>query len=332
MAVPLTGLEVRLVERVSGWPAVDDFAVVESPIPDLGAGEVLIRNTVMSVDPYLRNLIGDASAVQNQQLQGAAIGEVIATNSSTVQIGDVVSHMAGWRAFSVVEAAAVEAIDPAVGTPATQLGALGLTGLTAYAGMTSVLAVKHGETVFVSAAAGAVGSMAGQIAKQLGAGRVIGSAGSTEKVQRLTSQLGYDAAFNYRDGSVTAQLQTAAPEGIDVYFDNVGGGHLDAAIDVANEHARIALCGMISTYNDTTPPVGPKNMFTVLAKRLSLHGFSVMDHLDLKSAMVREVGGWLRDGLIRDEQTVVHGISNAPAAFIDMLRGVTVGKTLVTLD
>jgi NADPH-dependent curcumin reductase CurA len=240
--------------------------------------------------------------------------------------------MAGWRELSVVPASAVEAVDLSAGSPATQLGVLGFSGLTAYAGVTSILGVKRGETVFVSSAAGAVGSVAGQIAKQLGAARVIGSAGSAAKVEHLKSRLGFDAAFDYHAGPVIEQLRAVAPEGIDVCFDNVGGEHLEAAIEVAKDHARIALCGMISAYNDITPTPGPRNLFTLIRKRLSLRGFSVIDHMQLKPAMMRDVGGWLRAGALHDDHTVVRGLENAPAAFIDMLRGVNIGKTLVALD
>jgi NADPH-dependent curcumin reductase CurA len=205
---------------------------------------------------------------------------------------------------------------------------LGMTGLTAYAGLLEVAAMKPGETVFVSAAAGAVGSLVGQIAKLKGASRVVGSAGSPAKVERLRA-LGFDAAFDYHDGPVRESLRAAAPDGVDVYFDNVGGDHLEAAISAMNLHGRAAICGMIAQYNATEPPAAPRNLALVIGKRLTLRGFLVNDHNHLRAEFVRDVAGWLRDGSLSYDETIVDGIENAPAAFLGLLRGDNLGKMLV---
>jgi NADPH-dependent curcumin reductase CurA len=206
-----------------------------------------------------------------------------------------------------------------------------MTGLTAYAGLLEVAEFKPGDTVFVSAAAGAVGSVVGQIAKLKGAKRVIGSAGSAAKVKYLLEDLGFDAAFNYKDGPVGQQLADAAPDGIEVYFDNVGGDHLEAALAVANVHARMAICGMISLYNSTEPSPAPRNLAEIIKKRITLRGMLVRDHFHLQEQFVSEVGGWLRDGKLRYQETVVEGLANAPEAFLGMLRGENTGKMLVKI-
>jgi NADPH-dependent curcumin reductase CurA len=205
-----------------------------------------------------------------------------------------------------------------------------MPGLTAYAGLFDVAGLKEGETVFISGAAGAVGSLAGQFAKLRGA-TVVGSAGSADKVRWLVEELGFDAAFNYKDAPVLNQLRTFAPEGIDVYFDNVGGDHLEAAIHVFNEHGRAAVCGMISQYNNTEPAPGPRNMPMIVSKRLVLRGFLVSDHSDLLPDFVREVGGWLKDGKIVVRETFVDGLENAPDAFLGLLRGDNTGKMVVRI-
>ncbi len=229
-----------------------------------------------------------------------------------------------------MDARGARKVDPDLAPVTAYLGVLGMTGLTAYAGLLDVAAMKPGETVFVSGAAGAVGSMVGQIAKLRGAGRVIGSAGSAAKVERLTA-LGFDAAFDYHDGPVSKQLRAAAPDGVDVYFDNVGGDHLEAAIGAMNLHGRAAICGMIAQYNATEPPAAPRNLALVIGKRLTLRGFLVSDHGHLREQFVQEVAGWLREGRLSYDETVVDGIEQAPEAFLGLLRGENLGKMLVRL-
>ncbi|MEU8664599.1 NADP-dependent oxidoreductase, partial [Actinoplanes philippinensis] len=238
----------------------------------------------------------------------------------------------GWREFSVADAERVRVVDPAAAPSlSAYLGLLGMTGLTAYAGLLDIAQFREGDTVFVSGAAGAVGSVAGQIARLRGAKRVIGSAGSAEKARHLIDDLGFDAAFNYKDAPVRDQLKAAAPDGIDVYFDNVGGDHLEAAISVMNKYGRIAMCGAIAQYNDTAPPAAPRNLASTIGKEINLRGFLVGNHYHRMPDFVAEVGGWLRAGRITARETVVEGIENAPAAFLGLLRGENTGKMVVKL-
>jgi NADPH-dependent curcumin reductase CurA len=250
--------------------------------------------------------------------------------ADTHKVGDLVLHMQGWRDYAVGPAASFRRLD-AGPPPSYHLGVLGMPGLTAYAGLFDVGAMKEGETVFISGAAGAVGSLAGQFAKLRGA-TVVGSAGSADKVRWLVQDLGFDAAFNYKDAPVLDQLRTFAPEGIDVYFDNVGGDHLEAAIHVLNVHGRAAICGMISAYNNTEPAPGPRNLMMLVSKRLRLQGFLVSDHSHLLPDFVREVGGWLTDGKVVVRETFVDGLENAPEAFLGLLRGDNTGKMIVRIQ
>lgn len=327
--------EIRLASRPSGWPTPDDFEVAETPVPEPGPGEVLVRNVYMSVDPYMRGRMNDVKSyvppyALGQPLDGGAVGEVVASGAAEIPVGSFVTHGLGWREFSVVEAGRARVVDPAAApTLSAYLGLLGMTGLTAYAGLIDIARFQEGDTVFVSGAAGAVGSVAGQIARLRGAKRVIGSAGSAEKAAYLVGELGFDAAFNYKEAPVRDQLRAAAPDGVDVYFDNVGGDHLEAAISVMNKFGRIALCGAIAQYNDTTPPAAPRNLASVIGKEINLRGFIVANHGHLMPEFVAEVGGWLREGRITARETVVEGIENAPAAFIGLLRGDNTGKMLV---
>jgi len=245
--------------------------------------------------------------------------------------GDVVLHQAGWRSHAVLPAAQAVRVDTEAAPLTTYLGVLGMTGLTAYAGLLRAAEFKEGDTVFVSGAAGAVGSVVGQLAKLKGAKRVVGSAGSAEKVKHLTDDLGFDAAFNYKDGPVAEQLAAAAPEGIDVYFDNVGGEHLEAAIGALNLNGRVAICGMISQYNSTEPPAGPRNLIKILQQRLTVRGFLVGDHFDLRQQFHAEVAPLVKSGKLRYEETIVDGLRNAPQAFLDLLDGANTGKMLVRL-
>jgi NADPH-dependent curcumin reductase CurA len=332
-----TSREIRLASRPVGWPTPDTFELATVELPDPAPGQVLVRNLVMSVDPYMRGRMNDAKSYVppyqvGKALTGQAVGEVVASASSQVKPGDVVLHDFGWRDYALVDAARVRTVDPgAVPSVSAYLGVLGGPGLTAYVGLLDIAAMRPGDTVFVSGAAGAVGSLAGQFAKLRGAARVVGSAGSAAKVELLTRRLGFDAAFNYRDGPVRPQLKQAAPDGIDVYFDNVGGEHLEASIAALRPYGRVALCGAISVYNDAQPTAGPNNLSLAIGKRLTLRGFIVFDHYDRTPEFLAEVGGWLAAGKIHLEETVVDGLENAPAAFLGMLRGANTGKALVRL-
>ncbi|MFE2542395.1 NADP-dependent oxidoreductase [Actinacidiphila glaucinigra] len=328
--------EWHLVARPHGWPKPEDFALRETEVPAPGPGEILVRNLYVSVDPYMRGRMNDAKSYAepyrlDQPMHGGAVGRVVASGAEGFAPGDHVLHPLGWREYALVKAENVVRVDPGLAPLSTYLGVLGMTGLTAYAGLLRVAGLKEGDVVFVSGAAGAVGSQVGQIARLKGASRVIGSAGSDEKVKLLVEEYGFDAAFNYKNGPVAEQLAAAAPDGIDVYFDNVGGEHLEAAIGALNLHGRVAVCGMIALYNATEPAPGPRNLSRLIQNRLRIEGFLVGDHYDLQPQFVQEVGGWIREGRLHYRETVVDGIENNLEAFLGVLRGDNTGKMLVRL-
>ncbi|MEU8944094.1 NADP-dependent oxidoreductase [Streptomyces sp. NPDC048489] len=334
--LPSVSREWHLTARPVGWPKPEDFALVEAEVPQPGEGQVLVRNTYVSVDPYMRGRMSAAKSYAapyelGQAMQGGAVGEVVASRAEGIEAGDHVLHFLGWREYAVVDAKQAVKVDPEAAPLSTYLGVLGMTGLTAYAGLLRVASFKEGDSVFVSGAAGAVGSQVGQIARLKGASRVIGSAGSDEKVKLLVEEYGFDAAFNYKNGPVAEQLREAAPDGVDVYFDNVGGDHLEAAIGRLNRDGRIAVCGMISVYNNTEPAPGPKNLARLIQTRGRIQGFLVGDHYDLQQEFVREVGAWVRSGELKYSETVVEGVENNLEAFFGVLRGDNVGKMIVKL-
>jgi NADPH-dependent curcumin reductase CurA len=326
--------EIHLASRPQGWPTPENFRLVEVDVPEPVPGEVLVRNQFMSVDPYMRGRMNDVRSYVppfpvDAVLEGGAVGEVIASNSPHSAVGQTVLHNHGWREYTVVSASEVRPVDPAaVPSVSAYLGPLGMPGLTAYVGLLDIAEFRAGDAVFVSGAAGAVGSMVGQIAKLRGASRVVGSAGSAAKVARL-KELGFDAAFNYKDGAVADLLREAAPNGIDVYFDNVGGDHLEAAIGRLNKHGRVALCGSIAQYNNVAPAPGPRNLALAVGKRLTLRGFIVSDHGRRTADLIAEVAPALRNGTVVCDETIVEGLDNAPEAFIGLLRGDNLGKMVV---
>jgi len=331
---PAQATEIRLAARPKGWPTLDDFSIVDVEIPAPAAGQILVRNLVLSVDPYMRGRMSDAKSYAapyevGQVMHGGALGEVVESTVDAFKPGDVVLHQAGWRTHAAIDAKYAVKVDPNAAPLTTYLGVLGMTGLTAYAGLFETAEFKAGDTVFVSGAAGAVGSIVGQLAKLKGAKRVIGSAGSAEKVRHLVEDLGFDAAFNYKDGPVAEQLRAAAPEGIDVYFDNVGGEHLEAAIDSMNLHGHVTACGMISQYNSAEPDPAPRNLALVIAKRFTIRGMLVSDHLSLQPKFVADVAPLVASGELKYSETIVDGIRNAPQAFLDLLGGANTGKMLV---
>jgi NADPH-dependent curcumin reductase CurA len=329
----VTAREIRLASRPSGWPTDENFAFADVELPSPGPGELLVRNTFMSVDPYMRGRMNDVKSYTppfelGKALEGGAVGEVVESGVDGVAAGDLVLHNAGWRSHALVSE--YTPLTPIEGvSPSHFLGALGMPALTAYVGLLDIAEFKPGDTVFVSGAAGAVGSVAGQIAKLKGASRVIGSAGSAEKVAHLKDDLGFDAAFNYRDGDVGELLAQAAPDGIDVYFDNVGGDTLEDALGAMRLRGRIVACGSISRYNATEALPGPRNLFLFVTKRLRMQGFLVFDHNDRFPAFLEEVGPRVADGSLRYRETIVDGIERAPEAFIGMLGGANIGKMLV---
>ncbi|MFJ5674748.1 NADP-dependent oxidoreductase [Streptomyces sp. NPDC093097] len=335
--LPTSSRAWHLVARPQGWPTPDDFALREVALPELAEGQILVRNLYFSVDPYMRGRMNDVKSYVppfqlDQPMDGGAVGEVLASRAEGFAVGDHVLHGLGWREHAVVDADRAAKADASLAPLTAYLGVLGMPGLTAYAGLLSVAEFKAGDTVFVSGAAGAVGSQVGQIARFKGASRVIGSAGSDEKVRLLTEEYGFDAAFNYKNGDVTGQLKAAAPDGIDVYFDNVGGDHLEAAISALNVHGRAAICGMISMYNATEPSCAPRNLPLVIGKRLRLEGLLVNDHQALRPQFVEEVSAWIRSGELKYTETKVSGVENGVEAFLGMLRGANTGKMLVSLE
>jgi NADPH-dependent curcumin reductase CurA len=346
MSSPSTVREIRLAARPNGWPTEETFQLAEASL-QVEPRHVVVRNLVMSVDPYMRGLMNDsesyaASFEVGVVLGGGAVGEVVESDLAGFAVGDLVMHSKGWRDYAVlyperiVDGAVLQPeqavkIDPDAAPIGTYLGVLGIPGIAAYAGLLRTGGFQEGDTVFVSAAAGAVGQVAGQLAKLKGAKRVIGSAGSAEKVRYLTEELGFDAAFNYRDGSVAEQIALAAPDGIDLYFDNVGGDHLEAALASLTVHGRVAISGMISSYNATEPSRAPHNLAQIVAKRLTVQGLIFSDHLDLLPQFLEEVAPLVASGRLRYSETVVEGLENAPGAFMGMLRGENTGKMLVKI-
>jgi NADPH-dependent curcumin reductase CurA len=329
--------EVVLAARPQGVPQETDFELRDAGEDvELADGEVAIRNVFVSVDPYMRGrMTGVRTYVApfevGDPIDGGAVGRVVASKHEGLSEGDWVLSQLGWRETGVAEGKRLRKLDAALAPPSTALGALGMPGLTAWIGLTEIADVKEGETVYVSGAAGAVGSAAVQIAKLKGL-HVIGSAGSDEKVRWLVDELGFDAAFNYKSAPVRRQLRDAAPDGIDVYFDNVGGDHLEAAIGASRTHGRTALCGMISQYDSAEPAPGPRNLTMCVGKRLTLRGFIIFDHLDRMGDFAAEVGAWIAQGRVKTRETIVEGFENTPSAFLGLLRGDNVGKMLVRLE
>lgn len=326
--------EIHLASRPHGWPTQDNFRTVEVELPDPGPGEVLVRNTFMSVDPYMRGRMNDVKSyvppfALDAALDGGAVGEVVASGSDDLAVGDTVLHQAGWRTHALLPARAVRRVDVSQVPASAYLGALGMPGMTAYVGLTRIAEMKEGDVVFISGAAGAVGSTAGQVARRLGASKVIGSAGSPEKCAWLTDELGFDVALNYKDAPIGRQLREHGP--VDVYFDNVGGDHLEAAIFAMADFGRIAACGAIADYNAEAPVPGPRNLMMVVSKRLTMRGFIVTDHGDAASEFYRRAGGWVADGTLTWRETVVDGLDNAVDAFLGLHRGDNTGKMLVRL-
>jgi len=335
---PTRSREIQLASRPQGHATRDNFKLVETELPEPGDGEVLVRNLFLSVDPYMRGRMNDVPSYVppfqiGKPLEGGAVGEVVASRAEGFAAGDFVSSNLGWREAFVAPARELHKVDPSVQPLSIYLGALGAPGFTAWVGL-NLVDVKAGDRVFISAAAGAVGSIAGQLAKQRGC-RVVGSAGSEAKVRFLLEHLGFDAAFNYKDfsheGSLVKALNAAAPDGIDVYFDNVGGDHLEAALSALRRNGRIIACGAISRYEDETPPPGPRNLALMIGKRLTMKGFIVMDWFHQFNDFLADVGLLVAAGKLHCRETVVEGIENAPQAFLDLLQGGNVGKMIVKL-
>jgi len=332
----LPNREIHLKSRPQGLPKESDFELVETEMAPLQDGKFLVRNAWISVDPYMRGRMKDsASYVEPFQLgaamEGGCVGQVIASKQEGFSEGDWVLGNLGWRECWTSDGTGVSKVDPQAAPLNNYLSVLGMTGMTAYVGLFGIGNLKEGENVFVSAASGAVGSMVGQIARLKNC-RVVGSAGSAEKIQWLKSEAGFDEAFNYHEGNdISLTLKKMFPDGIDLYFDNVGGDHLAGAIDNMNQAGRIVCCGMISGYNDETPQPGPSNLFKIIGKRLRIEGFIVRDHPDQQEAFLRDMSAWIQSGEIKWEETIVEGLENAPQAFIRLFSSDKLGKVLVKI-
>ncbi len=328
-------VEIHLAGRPTGMVQANHFQIVERELPVIGEGEVLVRNVWMSVDPYMRGRMIDRKSYAvpfrlGEVLEGGAVGEIVESKNPQWAVGGKVMSMNGWRTHFISDGSGLTAL-PETGLPVqTFLGVMGMPGMTAWVGLMRIARIQAGETVFVSASAGAVGSAACQIAKLTGC-TVIGSAGTEEKVQAVRA-MGADAVINYRDaGYLPKTLARIAPQGIDVYFENVGGDHLEAALLNLKQFGRIVVCGMISQYNAGTLTPGPANFIQILVKRLRVEGFIVMDHWDHYGEFVEQMGRWIKEGKVKWEETVYEGIQSAPEAFIGLFEGKNKGKMLVKL-
>ncbi len=323
-----------MASRPKGIPTAADFALAQTELESLQDGQVLVRNLFISVDPYMRGRMNEGKSYVpafelGKPLEGGAVGEVIESRAKEFKRGDAVTSNFGWRECFIASPKELRSVSRDVQSLSVYLGALGMTGMTAWVGL-HLAEIKAGETIFISGAAGAVGNVAGQLAK-LRRCQVIGSAGSEEKVFFLRDECGFDIAFNYKMGPVAEQLKLEAPDGIDVYFDNVGGETLEAALSSLRVHGRIIACGGISGYNEEKPRPGPANLFNITTKRLTMKGMIVRDWLDRQEDFEKEVGGYLQAGKLINKETVVEGIDQAVGAFIGLFGGKNIGKMVVKL-
>ena len=323
-----------LAARPVGYPKPSDFDLVTEPIPVPEDGEVLVHTNYLSVDPYMRGRMNDrASYAPNVQIGevmvGTVVGEVVASKNPDFQVGDIATGGLGWQEYGVSDGNNLRKVDPTLAPISTALGILGMPGLTAYFGLLEICNPQAGETVFVSAAAGAVGSLVGQIAKIKGC-RAVGSAGSDEKVDYVVDELGFDAAFNYKTTEdYGAKLAELCPDGIDAYFDNVGGAITDAVFPLINVKARISICGQISQYNLENPEQGPRFLWHLIVKRAKIQGFLVFEFADKHDDGLRQMAEWIQAGKLKYREEITEGFENAPGAFIGMLKGSNIGKQLV---
>ena len=325
--------EIHLASRPHGLPTTGDFALVTVETAPLREDEVLVRNLVMSVDPYMRGRMNEGKSyvppfAVGKPLDGAAIGEVVESRSAALPIGTIVSSTLGWRDYAVAAAKELHAVDRSIKPLSVHLGALGMTGMTAWIGL-RVVEAKAGDVVYISGAAGAVGSVAGQLAKKRGC-RVIGSAGSADKVEFLIGECGFDAAFNYRLGPIVEQLAREAPDGLDVYFDNVGGQVLEACLFNMKDHGRIACCGAASQYDGPGAAYAPRGVpGLIVTKRLVLRGFVVMDFEAGNERALADLRSWVESGKLKVYEDIIDGFENLPQALIGLLAGENVGKRMV---
>jgi NADPH-dependent curcumin reductase len=326
--------QVLLKRRPNGMPVPDDFAIVERPLSDPGEGQVLLRGIYLSLDPYMRGRIsGQRSYATPTEIgdviEGRVVGQVARSRHPDLREGDFASGGYGWQTHSIVDGAALTKLDPAHAPLSTALGVLGMPGLTAYVGLKTIGQPKAGETVVVSAASGAVGGVAGQLARRVGC-RAVGIAGGADKCRYVTEELGFDGCVDHRGDDLGGALEAACPKGIDVYFENVGGNVQSAVYPRLNDFGRMIMCGMIAEYNDIAPRPGP-SLVTAVRKRLKIQGFIVSDHATLRSEYLAMAAPLVRSGQLKYREDIVEGIDNAPAAFIGLLQGKNFGKLIVKL-
>jgi NADPH-dependent curcumin reductase CurA len=330
----LTNRKFTLASRPVGMPKESDFKLVESPVLAPNAGELLVKSLYISVDPYMRGRISDAKSYAapveiGGVMVGGVCGEVIQSQNPRFAVGDIVQGEFGWQEYAITNGKGVRKIDPSIAPVSTSLGVLGMPGLTAYFGLLDIGQPKAGETVVVSGAAGAVGSIVGQIAKIKGC-RAVGIAGGDDKVRWIENELGFDAAFNYKTTkNYVEKLKELCPKGIDVYFDNVGGPITDAVIPLLNTHARLAVCGQISQYNLEKSEPGPRWLWALIVKQARAEGFLVFQFADKFPEGAAEMARWIREGKLKYKEDIVQGFENLPKAFIGMLQGDNTGKRLV---
>jgi NADPH-dependent curcumin reductase CurA len=324
--------QIQLKSRPEGAPGLDNFELVERPVPEPGEGEVLMRTLYLSLDPYMRGRMSAAKsyakpAAVGEPMVGGTVGEIVASRNPKFSVGDIVLGYGGWQEYALSSGTALRKLDPAAAPVSTALGVLGMPGMTAYVGLLEIGQPKPGETVVVAAASGAVGSVVGQIAKIKGC-RAVGIAGGADKCRFVTGELGFDACVDHRAPDFARALEAACPKGIDVYFENVGGAVQQTVWPMLNDFARIPVCGLIAQYNSPTPMPGP-DMFSVLRKRLMLRGFIVSDFAAKQGDFLREAGEWVRTGRLKYREDVADGLAQAPAAFLGLLHGKNFGKMLV---
>ena len=332
----LVNRQIRLASRPTGWVQTDNFELTEQAAADPADGELLVRNIYMSVDPYMRGRMNDTKSYVppfqiGEVLQAGVVGQVLASRHDGFAEGDYVSGMLGWENYSISDGQGLHKLANTEVPLSWYLGILGMPGMTAWVGLTQIAGLKEGESVFVSAASGAVGSVVGQIARIYGC-HVAGCAGSDEKLEILKSEFGYDEAFNYKTSeSIPASIAATCPEGIDVSFENVGGEIFEATMWNMRQFGRIALCGMIANYNDEKLQPGPRGMMAIIGKRLTIRGFIVSDHPKACGEFISKAANWIAEGKLKYRETVAEGIENAPTAFIDLLHGRNIGKQIVRL-
>ena len=322
---------IALKQAPVGMPKPSDFQIVEQELPDLKRGEALVQNLYLTVDPYMRGMMRAGASDPPAPLSGGAVGRVVQSRLDGLSAGSVLLSGAGWREHFVTDRAGHERVDESAAPLSTYLGVLGMPGFTGWYGLNRIGRPKSGETLVVSAGAGAVGSLVGQLGKRAGC-RVVGVVGSEEKRLHALNALGYNAAINWREGGLGAALSAACPDGIDIYFENVGGELLEAVLDRINHGARLPVCGMISQYNLETPAPGPSNLFRLVWARAEMKGFIISDHGELKGRFLEEVAPLVADGSVHYDETIVNGIEAAPQAFIDLFLGRNLGKMAVKLS